>query len=161
MSDTQEAARLAVRLDLGLATLAEVAAFVDRSVAAASHVDGPLLDCCGIAELPRDEIALRLIALVSADPMIGAALAVVATCDEWEGGRVELERAVDYVATWSARLPEQLAFDAMQIPSWIEDARAAIGYVTWADVAVYFRRLAHDCRVHASLDSSGPRPRLR
>ena len=146
MERIPEEATLAVRLGLGLATPAEVIAFVDCRIDAAPRVDGALLDLCDIARLPRDEIALRLLALAGARGEKAAMLAVAAGCAEWEAGNVGIESTVDYFATWHGRLPQDLSDDVGHVLDWIGDERAIYGEVRWDQLAPTLARLGADCR---------------
>ena len=141
-----EEALLAVRLGLGLATLADVIAFVDGRIIVAADVDDALLDLCGIAPLSRDEIALRLLALAGAEGEQAATLAIAAACDEWEAGNVAIETTVEYVGTWRPRLPEDLGDDANEMLGWLGDEWAIYGEVRWDRLAPTLARLGADCR---------------
>ena len=96
---------LSARVELGIASLADVQAFVDRHLATVSRATPALLALCDLRQRSPLDIASSLEALssVSSDETRAAWL-VVATVQACESGTVSIERAVAYLVRIVDRL---------------------------------------------------------
>jgi hypothetical protein len=102
--EVPEELALAARLELGVAALDEVQAYVDRRVLAVARVTGPLLELCDLRTLSPECIAWKLESLSTAEGWTRAAWLAVASARACESGAVSLERASAYLMQGIERL---------------------------------------------------------
>lgn len=118
---------LSARVELGVASLGEVHALVDRRLLAAEHATSALLDLCDLGQRSPVDIASGLESLstiTSAETR--AAWLVVATVEACESGLVSIERAVAYVV----RIGDRLGARAYLVHG-LDDTLALAANGTW------------------------------